>query len=455
MENNLTAQRDQLREYFDCGKTRSWEARIRALKCLEQSINSHKEEVEKALKEDLGKSTYEAFMTEIGLALGEIAFIKKHLKGLMKPKRKRTALTQFPGKAFVQPQPYGVALIMSPWNYPFLLSLAPLVGAIAAGNTVMLKPSAYAPATADILKIIINELPQGLAFCALGGRESNRLLLDMSFDYIFFTGSPIVGREVVKASMRDLTPYTLELGGKSPCVVDETVDIAKTAKRLLFGKLLNAGQTCIAPDYLLVQSSVKSQLVEELIKQHKNMLSETYAQSHWGHIINDKHFARLEGYLEGQNLLLEGSRNPDTRKFGFTLIDEPLRDSLVMQEEIFGPILPIISFDKFNEIVKDLRELPNPLAMYLFSKDKEHMRIVQEEILFGGGCINDTLLHISSPHLPFGGVGNSGVGRYHGKASFETFSHLKSMLKKSWIIDVPVRYHPYKNPDGRPPEFFF
>lgn len=444
-----------LRNHFASGATRSLVARRKALDMLELSIRTYEEQIRTALKSDLGKSPHESFMTEIGLVLSEIKFVRRSLAGWMKPERRRTVIAQFPAKAQVLSQPYGVVLIMSPWNYPFQLSMIPLIGAIAAGNCVLLKPSASSPATSAVMEKILVDLPHGLTAMVQGGRTANQDLLEQTFDYLFFTGSPAVGKEVLKSAARDLTPFTLELGGKSPCIVDDTADLRLSARRILFGKLLNAGQTCVAPDFILVHERVKQRLVDELIRAHQEMLPPDYGAKHWGHIVSAGHFERLESYLQGQSILFEAPRDAHTLQFGLTLVDEPDPESALMQEEIFGPILPILSFTQFDEVKKRLDRLPPPIALYLFSHDREHQRIAEQELVYGSGCFNDTMMQLATAHLPFGGVGNSGMGRYHGKASFDTFSNKKSLLIRGRWPDINLRYHPFRKPNSRPPEMFF
>ena len=432
-------------------------ARIEAINSLEASIRRYEKDILAALKKDLNKSPYEGFLTELGIVLGEIDYATKNLRRWAKPQRRRVTLSQAPARAKVMNGPYGVVLIMSPWNYPFHLSMLPLIGAIAAGNCVVLKPSAYAPAVSSVIATIVSEAftPEYVSVVE-GGRAENSTLLEQKFDYIFFTGSPAVGKIVMRKAAENLIPITLELGGKSPVIVEKSADIKKTAKRILFGKLLNAGQTCVAPDYLLVQDEIKADLIEEIKTLCSAMLpSDEYKAANFPRIINEKHFNRLRRLLEGQSILMGGGMDSERLQMDLTLVDEPNLDSLLMQEEIFGPILPVFTFDAISEAERFIKKYPKPLALYLFTNDTSVENSVLGNLSFGGGCVNDTILHLSSPHLPFGGIGDSGMGCYHGRMSFETFSHAKSILKKSWYFDLPVRYHPFKASEKKLPEWIF
>lgn len=448
---------ENLRKYFENGHTLSVATRIEAIKSLETSIRRYEKDILAALKKDLNKSPYEGFLSELGVVLGEIDYITKNLRRWTKPQRSRVALSQVPARARIMKEPYGVVLIMSPWNYPFHLSMMPLIGAIAAGNCAVLKPSAYAPEISEVIAAIVSEAfkPEYVSVVE-GGRAENGALLEQKFDYIFFTGSPAVGRIVMRKAAENLTPITLELGGKSPVIVDKSADIKKAAKRILFGKLLNAGQTCVAPDYMLVQDEVKAELIAEIKALCSAMLpSDKYKAANFPRIINEKHFNRLRRLLEGQMILMGGGMDPESLQMDFTLVDEPNLDSPLMQEEIFGPILPVFTFVQISEAESFIKTYPKPLALYLFTNDASVEESVLGNLSFGGGCVNETVLHLSSPHLPFGGVGDSGMGSYHGRMSFETFSHAKSILKKSWNFDLPLRYHPFKAPEKKLPEWIF
>lgn len=447
---------ERARQYFDSGETRDVDHRTESLLRIKRYLERHEGEIEQALKSDLNKCRFEAQMCEITLVYQEIDYMVRHIKKWAKPKKARATLSQFPGKARVYPEPYGVVLIMSPWNYPFQLTVMPLIGALAAGNCAVLKPSKDAPATSRFFKEMADVcFGSGEVQVVEGGRFENEQLLNEAYDYIFFTGSPHVGRVVMEKAAKHLTPVTLELGGKSPVIVDHTADLKAAARRILFGKLLNAGQTCVAPDYVLAERSIKDELAQLLIEESRAMLpDETYMHAHFGRIVNQKHFDRLQGLLEGQTLLTGGQVWPEHRQIAFTLVDEPTIDSPLMRDEIFGPILPILAFDKQEEAVERVRALPRPLALYLFTKDEEAEEYFLDTLSFGGGCVNDTVLHLASHLIPFGGVGASGMGCYHGKYSFDTFSHLKSVLIKRGRMDFSLRYHPYRRPDGKLPGIF-
>ena len=439
----LTELAARQRAYFESGATRPLAARLAALRGLEEALGDWEGPIARALEEDLGKPPFESWLCETGLVREELRFLRRHLAGWMRPRRVRSPLALFPGKSVIYPKPYGRVLIMAPWNYPVQLCLSPLAGALAAGNCGVVKPSAYAPASSAVLANLLGEVfpPEHVA-AVEGGRAENRALLEEPFDYIFFTGSPAVGRTVMEAAARSLTPVTLELGGKSPVIVDGTADIALAARRIAFGKVLNAGQTCVAPDYLLLQREKKG----EFAAAYRRALEGFFPGGDWGElprIVNDKHFRRLEGLLAGQKILLGGGADGARRFVEPTLLDETDPDSPGMEEELFGPILPIITFEKLEEAVAFVRARPRPLALYLFTRDKRAERAVMEGCSFGGGCVNDTIMHLASSRLPFGGVGPSGMGRYHGRASFDTFSYDCSVVKRGAWPDMPMRYHPY------------
>lgn len=441
----------EARGYFDSGKTLGLAGRKAALRRLEERIVQQTLDILAALQADLNKCPYEGFMAEIGLVLGEISLAQRRLARWARPERRRPSLAQLPAGARVHKQPYGVALVMSPWNYPFQLTMIPLIGAVAAGNCVLVKPSAYAPHTSAVIRGLCEAaFEQGHVRVIEGGRGENQALLAERYDYIFFTGSPEVGREVMQKAALHLTPLTLELGGKSPVIVTETADIALSAKRILFGKLINAGQTCVAPDYVLVQRGLKDSLVAALGQELARMLpGPDYLEAAYPRIINDKHYARLCGLLQGQRILLGGRLHPESRQMELALVDEPAQDSPLMREEIFGPILPILAVDSLEEAIRFVKSRPRPLALYLFTNSRQAEEEVISRLHFGGGCVNDTVLHLAGAHLPFGGVGDSGMGCYHGKTTFDTFSHHKSVLKKWRWPDLSLRYHPYQKP-GKP-----
>ena len=433
------------RDFFNTGITLPVSYRIKALKELQDNIRKNQKEIAEALKKDLGKSEIEAFMCEIGLVLSEISFMLKHIRGYAKDKRVKSPLTNFPSSSFVKSSPYGVTLIMSPWNYPFLLSMDPLVDALSAGNTVILKPSAYSPATSCIIEKIIKESfdPQYVNVIT-GGRAENACLLEQKFDYIFFTGSQAVGKEVLRHAAQYLTPATLELGGKSPCIVDASAKIELTAKRLVWGKFLNCGQTCVAPDYLLCHSSVKEKLIACIKKEIKNQFGEEALKNpDYGKIINQKHFERLCSLINEDKIVYGGKRDSSSLQIEPTLLDNVSWEDSVMGEEIFGPILPVLTFDKDEEIYKLLQNKQKPLAFYLFSQNKKQIKEFTSRFSFGGGCINDCVIHLATSSMGFGGVGESGMGAYHGKVGFDTFSHKKSMVNRKTFMDVPLRNQPF------------
>ena len=384
-------------------------------------------------------------MCESGLALTEISYMIKHTRKLARPKTVRTPLAQFASHSFTQAVPYGNTLIMSPWNYPFLLTIDPLADAIAAGNTVVLKPSAYSPATSKIIATIVAEcFPPEYVAIVTGGRAENTALLKQKFDFIFFTGSQTVGKEVLRHTAEHLTPVVLELGGKSPCIVDASANVKLAAKRIVFGKFLNCGQTCVAPDYILVERSIHDQLITELKQQielqfGKNPLENT----DYGKIVNQKHFERLCSLIDANKVVCGGQTDEASCRIAPTVMDGVVAEDAVMGEEIFGPLLPVLTFDSFDQVVCGLQNKAKPLAMYLFSSNKNHIDQYRRELSFGGGCINDVVIHLATSEMAFGGVGESGMGAYHGKRGFEAFSHVKSIVDKKTWIDLPMRYQPY------------
>lgn len=446
---------EKSRLLFSSGDTLSKEARRAALNRLEIVIRKYQDNILEALSADLNKSAYEGYMTELALVLGELNLAQKKLAKWMRPIRRPLAVSQLPGKVRILRESYGSVLVMSPWNYPFQLTLNPVIGALAGGNTVVLKPSAYSPNTSEIVaKICAEAFPNGLVQVIQGGRQENQALLDMPFDYIFFTGSPKVGHVVMEAAAKHLTPMTLELGGKSPVIVEHSADIKKTAQRILFGKLLNAGQTCVAPDHILCERLVKDDLINELKHQSELIFADPeYVKKVWPKLITKRHYERVLSLIEQEHLIMGGKGNSETRQIEFTLLDEPAWDSPVMSEEIFGPILPILAWDNLDQLIAEQKARPKPLALYVFTKNKAISDRILNELSFGGGCVNDTVMHLSSSKSPFGGVGNSGMGNYHGEYSFRTFTHEKTVLYKWWKFDLPVRHHPYKDPKSRLPEF--
>ena len=386
-------------------------------------------------------------MCESGLVLSEISWMLRHIRCLSRRRTVWSPLAQFPSHSYRQPVPYGNVLIMSPWNYPFLLTMDPLVDAIAAGNTAIVKPSAYSPATSRVMETILREcFPEEYVAVVPGGREENAALLDQKFDLVFFTGSQAVGREVLRRCAEHLTPAVLELGGKSPCIVDETADIPLAARRIVFGKFLNCGQTCVAPDYILCHSSVRDALVAELGRQIEKQYGKNPLENpDYGKIINEKHFRRLCGLMDEGKVVFGGNIDEETFRIAPTVMDGVIWEDAVMGQEIFGPILPVLTYDSFDEIVAKLQGRDKPLALYLFSHNRRHIRTVTTQLRYGGGCINDVVIHLATSSMPFGGVGESGMGCYHGKEGFAAFCHTKSILSKATWLDLPMRYQPYKN----------
>ncbi len=438
---------EKQRSFFKSGRTKEVDFRREQLRILRKAIIRNEAAISNALKEDLNKSPFEAYATEIGIILDELKHVLKHVSSWAKPESVRTPIVHFLSSSRIFKEPYGLVLIMSPWNYPFQLTMAPLLGSIAAGNCSIIKPSAYSPNTAEIIEKIIKEsFDESYITVIQGGRNANRSLLDEKFDYIFFTGSVSVGKTVMEAASKHLTPVTLELGGKSPCIVLDDVNVGLAARRIVWGKLLNAGQTCIAPDYILVQRKVKDELAAEMGKQITRFYGkDPCSNPEYPKIINDKHFKRLLNLMKSGNIVFGGESDKESGKICPTIIDGVTWKSPIMQEEIFGPLLPVLEFDNLDEAVSQVNEHPKPLALYLFTNNKKNQQYVLNSTSFGGGCINDTIVHLATSNMPFGGVGNSGMGAYHGKASFDTFSHKKSILKKSNLIDIPLRYPPYKN----------
>lgn len=439
---------DLQRNHFLSGNTLPIGERINLLKKLKASIISNEDDILNGLWKDLRKSKFESYATEIGLVLGEINLAIKNVEKWSRPKKKLTPLVHFPAKSYIYPNPHGVILIMSPWNYPFQLTMSPLVGAISAGNSVVIKPSKYSPNTNIVLKKIIKEcfsIEQVDIIYEDGGREAIKEILEQKFDYIFFTGSVGTGRIVMEAAAKNLTPITLELGGKSPCIVDKDADVELSAKRIVWGKFLNAGQTCVAPDYLLVNSLVKLKLIDAIKKYIKQFYGEHPKESpDYPRIINVKQFDRLKSYLQKGNVILGGNNIREELYFEPTIIDNITLEDEIMNEEIFGPIFPIIEFENLNEAINLINSRPKPLALYYFSKSKESQEIILRNTTSGGACINDTVIQVASHYIPFGGVGESGMGGYHGESSFETLSHYKSVIKRG-TLDINFRYAPYKD----------
>ena len=434
------------RAFFQSGATLPVKFRTAMLKKLLAAVNRYEDEIAAALKEDLGKSDFEGFMCEIGLVRSELSFMIRHTRQYAKEKTVDTPLAQFASRSYQKPSPYGNVLIMSPWNYPFLLTIDPLTDAIAAGNTAVVKTSAYSPATGVVIQKLIGEcFDPAYVAVVTGGRQENAALLEKKYDLVFFTGSQSVGREVMGHTARTLTPTVLELGGKSPCIVDSTAKLGLAAKRIAFGKFLNCGQTCVAPDYILCHESVKDRLVEELKLQIRKQYGEKPLENpDYGRIVNRKHFDRICGLIEPSKTVAGGEWKGETLQIAPTVMDCVTWDDPVMQEEIFGPVLPILTYTNLSEVYAMLAERPKPLALYVFSEDKQTVRDVTQRCRFGGGCINDVVIHLATSSMGFGGVGESGMGSYHGKTGFDAFSHTKSILDKKTWMDLPMRYQPYK-----------
>lgn len=430
------------RTYYMTGATRPLEFRLAALRKLQQAVRDNEKQICDALLQDLNKQPFESYMAEIGMVLDEVRFHLRHLPRWIKDKRVPTPLAQFPAVSFISPEPYGVALIMSPWNYPILLCLDPLIGAISAGNCAVIKPSAYTPATSQVIADIVKAIydPEYITVVQ-GGRQENTALLEQRFDYIFFTGSVSVGRVVMESAAKHLTPVTLELGGKSPAIVDASADLKLAAKRIAFGKLLNGGQTCVAPDYVLVEASVR----DTLVRNFQEVLEELFPNGDYSdhvHIVNERHYREKKALLEGQTIAFGGVFDDEQHTMEPTVLIDVDPNSPVMQEEIFGPILPVLTWTRLDEAIDFVRSRPKPLALYLFTGKRDVEKKVLDNCSFGGGCINDTVIHLATSHMGFGGVGHSGMGSYHGKQSFDTFTHHRSIVRKSTWLDLPFRYPP-------------
>ncbi len=425
----------------------SVEERVRFLKNLKSEIKLNEEDIYKALDLDLKKPRFETFATEIGFLLNEIELFIKKLRSWSKPKGIRSALINFPSKDYIIFEPYGKVLVISPWNYPFQLALLPAMSAFAAGNSVVLKPSEHTPNTSKLIKKIVEKVfPTELMSVIEGDSKTASKLLEKKWDYIFFTGSVKIGEIVAMAAAKNLTPYTLELGGKSPAIINKDIDLKLASKRIVWGKFLNSGQTCVAPDYLVAHKSIKGALIKELIKRIEKTLGKQLEKTEdFTAIVNEKNFNRLVGLINKNNLIYGGKYDKVKRYISPTIIDSPKMDEEIMKDEIFGPILPVLSFEKIEDIDNIITKNPNPLALYVFSNNKKFNEIIINRYPFGGGAINDTIVHLANSRLPFGGIGNSGIGSYHGKASFELFSHKKSVVNRSTWFDNNLRYAPYKN----------
>ncbi|MFL2617788.1 MAG: aldehyde dehydrogenase family protein [Flavobacteriaceae bacterium] len=442
MIENISKKYEKQKKFFNSGTSKSIQYRINSLKKLKKNISLNENEIINALKSDLGKSETETFFSEIALIYIEINLALKNVKRWSKKRKVSSSLINFLSSDYIIPEPYGVTLNISPWNYPFQLSISPLIGAVAAGNTVILKPSEFSSKTSEIIKKIIeNTFENSHVDVILGGPEIGSKLLDFNWDYIFFTGSTNIGKIVAQKAAINLTPITLELGGKNPCIVDETANLKVASKRIVFGKFLNCGQTCIAPDFILVHESVKKDFIDKIIERIKKIYNEDVENSeNYSRIINKKHFSRLIKLLEKDKIIYGGKNNPNSNFIEPTLIDGSNFNSSLMKEEIFGPILPVVSYSNKNELKKILDNYKDPLAFYIFSNDKKFSNDLIKRYSFGGAAVNDTISQIVNHRLPFGGIRNSGLGSYHGKQSFKTFSFYKPYIVKSNIFDLNAKY---------------
>lgn len=437
------------KEFFESGKTINVDYRIKNLKKLNDIIKKNEDKILNELKKDLGKSNFEGYVTEVGILYDDINFHIKNVKKWSSEEKRKSPIVYYPSKSYIYKEPYGVTLIIGPFNYPFQLVIAPLIGAISAGNTAIIKPSENSRNIALLLEKLINEnFPEGYLRVVnpLGGKETVSLLLDKPFDYIFFTGSVRVGKLVMQKAAQHLTPVTLELGGKSPCIVDSDAKLKLAAKRIVWGKFLNAGQTCVAPDYLCVHKSVKDELLKLIINEIRVQFGENVRNSEdYPRIVNKSSLERLSGYLNDGKIYYGGNIDEDNLYIEPTLIIKPDLNSPLMSDEIFGPILPILVYEDLDNVIKFINHREKPLALYYFSESKKKIKYVLTSTTSGGVTINDTIIHVANPNLPFGGVGNSGVGKYHGKESFETFTHNKSVMKRGTFIEFNIRFAPYKN----------
>ena len=437
------------REYFSTGETKDINFRIEKLKKLRDVLKSEEEKVFEALKKDLMKSSFESYVTEVAMVYDEINMHIKNIKKWSKKRRVKTPLVQFPAKSFIQLEPYGVVLIIGPFNYPFMLTMDPLIGAIAAGNTVIIKPSESAPETSKILKEILEKVFDEKYVLHVNperGKEVVEELLKEKFDYIFFTGSATVGKIVMKAASQYLTPVTLELGGKSPCIIDKDCKLELAARRIVWGKLLNSGQTCVAPDYLYVHKDIEEEFIKKLEEEIKNQFGDNPLESKdYSKMVNEREFNRVLSYIDKEKLVFGGNYNRKTFQIEPTILKNITWDDPVMEKEIFGPIFPILIFENLDEVIRVVNSKDKPLALYYFSEDKNKIEKVLNSTSSGGVTINDTLVHVSSSYLPFGGVGNSGMGEYHGKYSFDLFSNKKGVMNRKTFLDLKIRYAPFQN----------
>ena len=442
-ENEISAILEKQRALFASGVTLERDYRALALDSLYDAVKEREGDIAAALYADLGKPEGEAYMCETELLLNNIRYLRRHLGGLMRPKRVRTGLAQFPGHGELRRVPYGTALIMSPWNYPLLLTLEPLAAALAAGNTAVVKPSAYSPATSSVIAGLLGSVfTEDYVCCVTGGREENTALLGQRWDKIFFTGGTKVGREVLRSAAENLTSVTLELGGKSPVIVDDTADIGLAARRIVYGKFLNCGQTCVAPDYVLCDKKVSAALVEELRRETAAQYPDALSDPTYGRMVTRKHFERVRALIDPEKVVCGGGCDEGALRIEPTVMAGVSLDDAVMGEEIFGPVLPILTYEELDEAVAMVESRPRPLALYLFTRSRENKRRVLSRCRFGGGCVNDTIMHLTTDALPFGGMGASGMGAYHGRWGFEEFSHLEGILHRGGAMDPDMRYRP-------------
>lgn len=440
----ISAVVEKQKAFFASGATRSVEKRIEYLKKIKTYLVENEAVIARALKADLGKSAYESYLCEIAVVVAEVNYMLKNIKRLSRCKTVPTPFGQQLAHSYVRPMPYGVVLIMSPWNYPFMLTLPPIIDAVAAGNTCVVKTSAYSPNTGAAVKNMIESIfPKEYVTVITGGREENRFLLEEKFDYIFFTGSKNVGKLVLEKAAVNLTPVTLELGGKSPTVVDETAKLKIAARRLVFGKGFNVGQTCVAPDYVYVHKSIKDAFIEQVKKEITRQFGDCLGNEDYGCIINEKHFNRVCGLIDQSKVVFGGKADEKTRKIQLTVMDNVTWDDAVMKEEIFGPVLPFITYENLDDVIEQINSHDKPLALYVFSENKANIEKLHSSCTFGGGCVNETDIHVITTAMGFGGVGESGMGQYHGKDGFDTFTHYASIVDKASWFDLGQRYQPY------------
>nr|WP_052144562.1 aldehyde dehydrogenase [Halalkalibacter okhensis] len=429
------------KEFFYSGKTRDLSFRLKQLTTLKQALQTYEEDFLLALNKDLNKSNEEAFLTELGPLYQEISYIKRHLRKWARPKKVKTALSHIGSKGYIYHEPHGVTLIIAPWNYPLQLAIAPLIGSIAGGNCAVIKPSELTPHTSKVISKLVEDYFSNEYIAAVEGDASvSQSLLSKRFDYIFFTGSVGVGKKVMEAASRNLIPVTLELGGKSPVIVDKSAKVKLAAKRIAWGKFINAGQTCVAPDYALVHKDIQEEFLSQLKNEIENIYESKFKDGTYPRIVSERHFKRLLTFLEEGDVITGGFSKEEQLSLSPTVLKNVKWDAPIMEEEIFGPILPVFSYETDHEVMAKVRERPEPLALYVFAEDQRVQQLFMQQLSYGGGCVNDTIMHLATPHLPFGGKGESGMGGYHGYESFSTFTNKKSVLKQTTRFDLPIRY---------------